>query len=61
MICYKITLVGGGTYVQPESELRNALDAETDGMEVGDSITLQIAKIEIDDKEYNKLPEFTGH
>jgi hypothetical protein len=57
----KITLHGGSSYVQPESELLNALNGELDGVEPGEHITLDLEPLQITDEEYAKLPDFAGH
>lgn len=57
----KITLHGGGSYVQPLNEIPNAMDGELDGLEIGDKITLDFEAIEMADEEYQKLPDFAGH
>jgi hypothetical protein len=57
----KIKLHGGGVYIQPVSEILNAIDGELDGVELGDKITIDFEPVELTDEEYNNLPEFMGH
>ena len=54
-------LQGHGSYVQPLSELANAIEGEFDGVEPGEGITLHLNRIQMTVEEYQKLPEFTGH
>ena len=53
-----ITRVGLGGYTETFENIYNAINGELDGCEAGDSITLTI--IEMEEDEYNKLPEFMG-
>ena len=55
----KISLEGGGTYVQPIEAIADALDSEFDGANVGDKWTLEIVKMT--KEEHDRLPEFEGH
>ena len=55
----KISLLGGGSYVQPMDRLMDAIDGEMDGAPKGTTIKLVV--VEMSDEEYRKLPEFTGH
>lgn len=51
----------GGAYIQPVSELANAIDAEFDSaefMEAGFKLTIEL--VDMTDEEYEKLPEFDG-
>lgn len=57
----KIKLHGGNSYIESMKNICNALDGELDGVEFGDTITLDFTPINITDEEYEKLPEFTGH
>ena len=57
----KIHLHGGGSYVQPVSELANAIDGELDALEDEGQITITFEPVYISDAEYANLPEFTGH
>ena len=57
----KITLEGGGSYVQPIEELENAIDGELNGIDVGDKATLTFEPVAMTDEEYENLPEFMGH
>lgn len=59
MAYIRITLDGGGSYVQPMDDVLEALDAELDVLPVGDKLTIEI--IEMSDDEYRRLPEFRGH
>ena len=54
----KITLDGGGTYVQAENDL-SVLLAEIAESEPGSKWTLEL--IEMTAEEYAALPEFEGH
>lgn len=49
-------------YIETRENIMNAMDGELDGLleygEIGDSINLTI--IEMEESEYEKLPEFTG-
>ena len=49
-------------YIETKENIMNALDGELDGFlegsEIGESINLTI--IEMEESEYEKLPEFTG-
>lgn len=56
----QIKLKGHGGYVQPRSELMQAIDAELDSLDEG-TITLTFDNVIMTDEEYSKLPEFTGH
>lgn len=50
-----------GSYIQPMSELANALDAEFDDaefMDAGFKVCLEL--VDMTDEEYEKLPEFQG-
>lgn len=49
---------GVGSYTQPIEEAGSAIDAEFDGSEPGDKITM--ALVEMEEEEYKKLPEFQG-
>lgn len=60
-IYYRISLKGGNTYTQPEDELFQAIDAEFDGISVGETIVLTFTKVEMSEDEYARLPEFEGH
>ena len=55
----KVTLHGGRSYVQPLSELHNALNGELDGAEIGSKWTLEL--VEMTPEEYERMDEFTGH
>jgi len=57
----KIALHGGGSYVQPLSQVHQAIDGELDGLQVGDKITLDFELIEMTEDEYENLAEFAGH
>jgi hypothetical protein len=57
----KITLHGGGSYVQPLDKIHQALDGELDGLQLDDKITLDFELVEMDDDEYENLMEFAGH
>lgn len=54
----RISLVGGGVYIQPLDELINLLD-EIEESEI--DTEWHIKRIDMTQEEYNKLPEFTGH
>lgn len=49
-------------YIETKENIMSALESELDGLlnygEIGDSINLTI--IEMEESEYEKLPEFTG-
>lgn len=61
---YKITRSDcpGQSYTEEDFNIKGSLDAELDGMldyaEIGDSITITV--VEMDEKEYEELEEFTG-
>jgi hypothetical protein len=57
----KITLHGGGSYVQPLDKIHQAIDGELDGLQVDDKITLDFELVEMDEDEYENLMEFAGH
>ena len=57
----RITLRGGGSYIQPRSDLMDAINAELDDLEDNDEIVLHFQAVEMTDEEYEKLPEFWGH
>lgn len=61
MKCIKIHLVGGATYIQKASEIDTAIEGELDGVESGQTISLELTPVEMTEEEYAKLPEFTGH
>ncbi len=54
----RISLVGGGIYIQPLDELINLLDEIKDA-EAGEEWHIQ--KIEMTKEDYEDLPEFMGH
>lgn len=54
----KITMEGGGCYVQPEAKASVLLDEIKDA-EPGTKWTLEIVMLTAD--EYARLPEFAGH
>lgn len=47
-----------GSYVQPIDQLRQTLDAELDGIEVGVTVTIEV--VEMTKAEYEALSEFEG-
>lgn len=55
----KINLVGGNGYVQPLSEIHQAVDAEFHDADTGTRLILTL--IDMTEEEYEKLPEFMGH
>jgi hypothetical protein len=55
----RITSSHGGSYVQPYSDIRQALDGELDGLSEGEKLTVEF--VDITDEEYRQLPEFKGH
>ncbi len=57
----KIHLHCGGSYIQPLSDIGHAMDAELDGVEIGQFITLDLEPVLMTREEYDKLPEFGGH
>jgi hypothetical protein len=57
----RIKLHGGGTYVQPVSELANALEGELDGVEIGQAAVIEFTPVEMTQHEYDRLPAFSGH
>jgi hypothetical protein len=56
---FEITLEGGGTYIQPITEIHNAIDGEFCDADIGTKLTIKL--IEMDENEYKNLPEFSGH
>jgi len=54
----RITRKESAGYIQPLNELATALDGEFDGAEVGDQVTLEL--IEMEESDYEALPEFGG-
>jgi hypothetical protein len=66
---YALIKVGDlGSYVQPISQvaklstaIENEIDGNFEALEVGESLTLKITRIEMTDEEYKKLPEFEGY
>lgn len=55
----KVTRPGeSSSYIQPITEIANAVDGEFDGAEIGERITLEL--VEMTDDEFNKLPDFAG-
>jgi hypothetical protein len=57
----KITLHGGGSYVQPLDKIHQAIDGELDGLQLDDKITIDFELVEMDEDEYENLMEFAGH
>lgn len=57
----QIKLHGGNCYVQPLSEIHQAIDGELDGLQIGDKITLDFELVEMTEEEYEKLADFAGH
>ena len=56
----KITNIeADGSYIQPTSEIFNAIDGELD--DLSQPTTLRFEVIEITDEEYEALPEFAGY
>ncbi|MCU7934157.1 MAG: hypothetical protein KZQ99_04660 [Candidatus Thiodiazotropha sp. (ex Dulcina madagascariensis)] len=55
----RITLHGGGTYIQPIDQLHNAFDGDLDGAEPGDKWSLEL--VEMYQEEVDALPDFQGH
>lgn len=47
-----------GSYIQPLEAIHEAIQAELDGCDVGTKVQIEI--IEMDEKDYGKLPEFQG-
>lgn len=59
MLCVKVTRPGlPGGYTQSLDTIDWAIDAEFDCPEVGDKLILEV--IEMDEEEYNNLPDFEG-
>lgn len=56
---FKITLHGGGSYIQPIGDLTSAIIGETDGADPGTKWTLEL--LEMYEEQYKTLPEFQGH
>lgn len=54
----RIIREGMGSYISTIKELDQALDGEFDGAEPGDKIILEL--VEMEQLEYEKLPEFEG-
>ena len=50
-----------GAYLQERDDVFNALDGEFDGWDNQDNTYLKISIVEMDEKEYKKLPEFSGY
>lgn len=62
MIYAKIRMVGGGTYVQPISEVNVIVDEISEAAachSVGRSWTIEL--VEMTPEEHAALPEFDGH
>lgn len=57
----RVSLNGGGSYVQPIDSIADAIEGETDGLSLGDKITLTLEVIEMSQEQYDRLPEFAGH
>jgi len=55
----KVTVEGGGTYLQPFDQISNIIDGEFCDAEPGTKVTLEI--VERTKREYDRLPEFDGH
>lgn len=55
----RITLLGGGSYVQPVAQLAQALSGELEGAEPGERWKIEV--IDMTPEEYAKLPDFPGH
>lgn len=51
-----------GSYIEEDFNIKNALDAELDGMleysNVGDSVTITV--VEMEEEDFDELEEFTG-
>jgi hypothetical protein len=47
-----------GSYIQKLDAIKDAIDGEMDGIEVGEKITLEC--VEMSKEEYEKLQEFAG-
>lgn len=58
MVFAKVTLRGGGSYVQPMDELGVLIDEIKEGS-VGEHWDVDL--IEMSQEDYEKLPEFQGH
>jgi hypothetical protein len=58
IICAKISLNVGGTYIQRLYELGPLIEEIREG-QIGEVWTVEI--VEMDEKEYESLPEFIGH
>lgn len=50
-----------GFYIQPYDNLMQAIDSEFDDVEENKDSYLKLKIIEMTEKEYNKLSEFTGY
>jgi hypothetical protein len=57
----KIHWVKGNGYIHPWDKLAEAIAAELDCAEIGDTVTLEFSPIEMSEEEFNKLPKFAGH
>lgn len=54
----KISRQDFGFYFQPIERIKEAISSEFDMCDVGDKLFLEV--VEMDDSEYENLPEFTG-
>lgn len=54
----QISREGMGSYIQKLDAIKDAIDGEMDGIEVGEKITLEC--VEMSKEEYEKLQEFAG-
>ena len=57
----RVYLHGGGTYLVPEKEIATIVEAETDGLPMNETITLDLTVVEMSEEDYNSIPEFSGH
>jgi len=57
----KISLKGGGHYIQSVDEIQYAVSNELIDLPLGDKIVLTFEPVDITDEEYLNLPEFIGH
>lgn len=50
-----------GSYIQPVSEVANAIDGEMDSAHEDSKFKIELTPVFMTEEEYRKLPEFTGY
>jgi len=55
----RIKLIGGSIYTQELDKIMDGLDGDLDGAEVGQKWEMEL--VEMNESEYNSLPDFEGH